>query len=301
MRLNAEQGVEPTVAEVVARGVERVPLRTPTLPPATRTNAYIVRGESGLWVVDPGAGDAAECAVLAEAMAAAERRERVPVVGAILTHHHPDHVGGLGWWVQSVGLPVVAESRTISLVTGAAARETIGEVDGIEWLDVDGDAEVDGLQLVFTPGHAPGHLAVWTGSGSRALEPRVLIAGDLVAGIGTIVVNPPRGNMKAYLSSLESAARLGPSLLLPSHGPGTTEAVERLRGYIAHRLAREAKIVAAIGPAWTTIAELTASAYDDVPAALHGFAERSVLAHLEKLVAESRVEVQGDRVRLRAG
>lgn len=289
MKLNDEQGVEPKESTVVAEGIVRVPLRTPTLPPATRTNAYIVRGRTGLWVVDPGAPDAGECSVLAAEMKRAEQELGLPIAGAILTHHHPDHVGGLGWWVSAVGLPVVAEQRTIGLVAGAVPGDALDELEATEWIAVDADGEVDGLSLVFTPGHAPGHLCVWTGDGLPGLARRVLIAGDLVAGIGTIVVSPPRGDMIAYLDSLRRAAALTPALLLPSHGPATTAAVERLEGYVAHRLAREAKVLSALGDTPIDSMAVTAVAYDDVPSVFHAFAERSVAAHLEKLVTEGRV------------
>lgn len=298
MRLNTETGAEPERVETVALGIVRVPLKTPTLPPATRTNAYIVRGNDGLWVVDPGAPGAGECAVLGDAMRAAEADFGLAVVGAILTHHHPDHVGGLGWWADAVGLPVVADRRTIPLVSGALPAAALGRAEALEWVEVSGDALVDGLHLVFTPGHAPGHLAVWTGEGGLERAPRVLIAGDLVAGIGTIVVNPPRGDMAAYVRSLEAAAELGPELLLPAHGPGTEDAVDRLRQYRDHRLDREERIVAALlERGWRDSIEITRDAYADVPEFLHGWAERSVLAHLIKLIDEGRVEQDEERYR----
>ena len=117
-----------------------------------------------------------------------------------------------------------------------------------------------------------------------------LAAGDLVAGIGTIIVQPPRGDMAAYLASLDRMIALAPTVLLPSHGPATTDAVARLEAYKAHRLAREAKVVAALDAEEPrSLGAITAVAYDDVPAVFHPLAEGAVHAHLLKLEAEGRV------------
>lgn len=299
-----EPGVEPTIVERVALGIIRVPLRTATLPPATRTNVYLIRGRSGFWVVDPGAAEPAENLRLQNAIATAQGTWNTPLVGCILTHHHPDHTSGLAWWNRTFGLPVVAEPRTITLVSEAV--ETRGAAKDTAWRPIaaddaspDAHRDCDGLRLVFTPGHAPGHFAVWTGN-LTGVAPNVLLAGDLVAGLGTIVVNPPRGDMSDYITSLYRAAALGPQLLLPAHGPSAgvpgedDGAVQRLRDYASHRLTREAKVLAGVPATWATTMEITAAAYDDVPAAYHVFAERSAMAHLKKLVVDGAVTCDGD-------
>ena len=284
MKLNQESGVEPVEVEEVCAGIVRVPLRTNTLPPATRTNTYLVRGARGLWVVDLGTDAPDEITRFIEALrdyAIAWKRD---LAGLILTHHHPDHVEGLRWWAETMPLPVVADRRTIELVAeklGTGGEEVVAKTD---WVSLDGDDEGDGLRFVSTPGHAPGHIAIFTGPGTHHNAANVLIAGDLVAGIGTIVVAPPRGNMTDYLDSLQKAIALEPELLLPAHGPATSDAVERLSAYHQHRLAREERVRAALGEEPESPAAITARAYDDVPVALHFFAEWTVSAHLLRLV-----------------
>lgn len=297
MRLNDETGVEPTAVEEVARGIVRVPLVTATLPPATRTNTYLIRGERAVWVVDLGTSEPSQIEILLDALRTYAMQWRREVGGLILTHHHPDHVMGLKWWSETLPLPVIAHEKTKALVAEKLGDGGEAIVEKVDWLTVSGDDEGDGFSLVETPGHAPGHLCIFTGPGRHFNAENVLIAGDLVAGVGTIVVGPPRGNMTDYLASLDKAAALEPELLLPSHGPGTTDAVGRLEHYKSHRLKREEKVLAALSMTPLTATEVTTVAYADVPAYLHGFAEWSVRAHLIRLVALGECVEDGDRFR----
>jgi ribonuclease/clavin/mitogillin len=275
----------------VAAGIRAVQLRTPTLPPATHTACYLVgpvvdeagRGEGDLLVIDPASPYPAEQAALdaiVDAEAAAGRR--VAAIG--LTHHHGDHVGGAAHLAARLGVPIVAHAATADRLRGAVP---------VHRMLSDGDEVAIGgrpIRAVHTPGHAPGHL-VFLDVASRAL-----IAGDMVAGVGTILVDPSEGDMIEYLASLERMAALAPSRLLPAHGPMIDDAVGRLRGYVAHRLMREARVLAALaragGPAATRA--LVADAYADTPPPLWGLAERSLLAHLVKLERDGRARRDGD-------
>jgi glyoxylase-like metal-dependent hydrolase (beta-lactamase superfamily II) len=151
----------------------------------------------------------------------------------------------------------------------------------------DGDelAAGDGvLRVVATPGHTSEHLSLhWTPA-------NVLFAGDLVAGEGFIVIDPPDGNMAAYLQSLARTQALGVVAIRPAHGPAIDDPATFLEGYVRHRLEREAKVLAALSRDRARgVAELLPVVYDDTPEEMHPIAARSLLAHLEKLVAEGRV------------
>src|SRR5262249_17876796 len=150
----------------------------------------------------------------------------------------------------------------------------------------DGDVATAGarrLRAVFTPGHTPGHhcfLDETTG---------FVLAGDMVAGVGTVVIDPDEGDMSEYLASIARMEALAARALLPAHGPILTEPASKLDEYRRHRLWREARVVAALARLGeATPAELTVLAYDDVPASVHALAERSLRAHLTKLVREGR-------------
>ncbi len=276
----ATGATETPVALGVATGIRVVALRTPTLPPATHTACYLVgpcEGPGPLLVVDPASPypdqQAALDAVL-DAEAAAGRR----VEAILLTHHHADHVGAANH-VAARGAPIIAHERTAALLRGRIR---------IDRSLADGD-EIGPLRAIFTPGHAPGHLCFH--------EPATgaVIAGDMVAGLGTILIDPSEGDMRAYLASLDRMAQLAPRLLLPAHGPIITDAPGKLREYVAHRLMREGKVVAALVTAGrATPAELVPVAYADTPRPLWILAERSLIAHLVKLEADGRARHRGE-------
>jgi endoribonuclease LACTB2 len=268
----------PWLYEMVP-GLFVTPLRTPTLPPAMHTSCYLV-GSRDLVVVDPASPHADEQAALdrniGDLLARGHR-----VVEIWLTHHHGDHVGGAAHLAKRLGVPVAAHSRTAEILAARARGVTIDRLlaDG-DTLELAGDPPRR-VRAVFTPGHAPGHLCV--------LEEytRFLIAGDMVAGVGTILIEPSEGHMGDYLRSLARIKALAPAALLPAHGPIVMDVAGKLDEYIRHRLWREQRVVDALrqrGPA--TPRELVPVAYADVPAAVHRLAELSLMAHLIKLAED---------------
>src|SRR5436305_9969438 len=149
------------------------------------------------------------------------------------------------------------------------------------------------MKAVHTPGHASNHLCY-------LLEhTRMLFTGDHVMQGSTVVINPPDGDMRAYLKSLERLLEENVTIIAPGHGYLIGAPQKEMRRLIAHRLAREEKVVNAlvkIGPA--SVDELLPLVYDDVPARIHRVAARSLTAHLEKLAAEDRVRAAGERFAL---
>jgi glyoxylase-like metal-dependent hydrolase (beta-lactamase superfamily II) len=252
-----------------------VELRTPTLPPATTTNAWLVpagRGGAagdGLAVGDPGATDPGEQARLLARLDELEREGR-PLREVWLTHAHPDHVGALQAVVARHRVPVRAHRL-------AAARVEV---------PISPVAEGDRLgrfRVLETPGHAREHLSFLDE------EAGALLCGDMLSALSTMVIDPPEGDMAAYVRQLERLAQLGPRTLYPAHGPPLPDGARKLAEAVAHRRAREAQVLAAVA-APGTLEVVTARAYADTPAAFHALAARSCLAGLEKLRAEGKVE-----------
>ena len=250
-----------------------VPLRTATLPPATHTNAWLPGGRA-FAIVDPGSTDPVETRRLHEVVA---RRSALghTARAVLLTHHHQDHAAGAVELARALGVPLGAHPATLDAL-GHAGPDVAPIEDG-------GEIDLDGLVLraVHTPGHAAGHLAfLVVGRGE-------LIAGDLVSGFSTILIDPADGDMGAYLASLARVADLGCRTLLPGHGsPLPARAIP---GLIAHRRERERKILAAISAGGASLAAIARVAYDDVPEAPAALVERQALAHLLDLERQERV------------
>lgn len=271
----AASGEPPAVTEV-ADGIVAIAVRTPTLPPAAHTSCYVV-GAGDLIAIDPGSPFADEQAALADAIQARGR-----LVGIALTHHHGDHVGGATALAAATGAPIWAHAATAAALAGRVRvdREL-----------ADGEVIAAGgrrLRSVHTPGHAVGHLCF------RDEASAATIVGDMVAGLGTILIDPDGGHMATYLASLERLLGIGTGALLPAHGPVIADGPAKLREYLAHRRLRETKVRAALTDAPRSLGDLCAAAYADTPAFLWPLAERSLLAHLVKLAEDGEaVAVDG--------
>jgi endoribonuclease LACTB2 len=263
------------------RGLYLAPLRTPTLPPATHTNAWIVElGGGELAVVDPGSPYPEEQAFL-ETVLADLAQGGFALREIWITHAHRDHVGG----VVALRARHDVVLRAHPEVVGRLPRES--EI-GFTVPLAPGDHLHRRFRVIHTPGHARGHVAFLdehTGA---------LLAGDMVSTLSTIVIDPPDGDMTDYLRSLEQLRDLGPRTLFPAHGPPTQGAVQKLEAYLAHRREREAKVVEALA-APGTLEEVTARAYEDTPTFMLPVAARSCLASLEKLARERRAAFDGQR------
>ena len=256
------------------KGIHIFPLRTPTLPPATHTNAYVL-GTDELFVVDPGSPDNEETDRLVSLLEEFQSEGRT-VRAVVLTHHHGDHVGGVARLIERLKLPVWAHAETAKRVPWPVER-----------LLSEGDAlGTSGFRAVFTPGHAVGHLCF-------IHEPtRAAVVGDMVAGVGTIVIEPPEGDMGEYLAQLRRLKALPVGTIYPAHGPVIPEGIEKLDQYLTHRAWREQKVLDALAQSPSTAEALVPRAYDDVESFVWPLAERNTLAILEKLKREGRVRCE---------
>lgn len=270
------------------RGVLLYPLVTPTLLPATHTNAYVL-GTGECVVVDPGAPDDAEVDRLVDFLRAIEPEGYRPKA-VLLTHHHGDHVGGAKRTAERLGVPLWAHARTAEQLDLPVTRLL---EDG-EVLSLDGPRPMR-WRVLHTPGHARGHVTLVDEATKAA------VVGDMVAGVGTIVIDPPEGDMAEYVTQLKRLAELPVSTLYPAHGPAIPDGVAKLEEYLAHRAWREAKVLEAVASFARAVPldELVPRAYDDVASFVLPLAERSTLAILDKLEREGRVlsDASGWRVR----
>ena len=117
----------------------------------------------------------------------------------------------------------------------------------------------------------------------------------MVAGVGTIVIDPPEGDMREYLAQLQRLEALPVRAIYPSHGPVIPHGPGKLREYQMHRAWREQKVFDALA-SFTEGVELSAlveKAYDDVASFVWPIAERNTDAIVQKLLAEGRARRDG--------
>ncbi len=245
------------------------------------TNSYLV-GEGASWtVIDPGPVNEPHLqALLSAAAAAGGRIERI-----LVTHTHRDHSPGAVALAAATGAPVWGRVAAHPQWQDATFAPSCVAEHG-ERLPLGPDTT---LRVIHTPGHASNHLCY------LLEQERTLFTGDHVMQGSTVVINPPDGDMAAYLQALESLLAEDLQWLAPGHGFLVADPHAVLRGLIRHRLAREAKVAAALrslGPC--PIEPLLQAVYDDVPAALHPVAQRSLLAHLLKLQSDGAARADGD-------
>jgi glyoxylase-like metal-dependent hydrolase (beta-lactamase superfamily II) len=263
------------------RHVRRLTAPNPGRMTGPGTNTYIVGEPGDYLVIDPGPDDAGHIARIAAIVGGD--------LGAIVcTHAHPDHAPGAATLKRLTGAPILG-------------RPTGPQFDK-QWTFVPDRTVEDGEQLrcgdstlrvLHTPGHVSNHICL------LLEEDGLLFSGDHILSGSTTVITPPDGDMRDYVEQLHRLAGEPFDYILPGHGHVIAAAKNELARLIAHRTARENKVLAAVRGAGApaTLDELVLTAYDDVDPAIHGVAKRSLSAHLLKLRADGIVELEGERWR----
>lgn len=281
------------------------------------TGTYIVGAGRQVAVIDPGPRLDSHRDALARAIAGRE------VVAICVTHCHADHSPLAAWLADETGAPtigfgphprlddpdaddpVTAEenpaamastdpSDTVAAPAPAVVEESTDYDFDPQIRVADGDIAVTGagftLQAVHTPGHTSNHLCF------ALAEEQALFTGDHVMGWSTTVIAPPDGDMAAYFDSLRRVIGRRDRVLWPTHGAPVTDPQPFLAAFLAHRLEREAQVLACVRAGTSEVAEIVKVLYAEVRAELHKPAGRSVLAHLVKLVADGLVATEGGAV-----
>lgn len=282
-------GGRPGALEPLAPGVWRLPLASRTLPPHRTTNSYLIVDRGVGWLVDAGfAPD--DTHALATLLAALDAVGLVTLKGLLLTHTHPDHWAGAATLQRHFAearrerLPVYVHPEELARL---ALPGEVRALRGGRRLTA-GDLT---LHARHTPGHSPGHLCF------EVPEVRVALVGDLLAGEGSTWVGVPEGDVRAYLASLQGLQALALRALGPGHGALVRAPEARIAEVRAHRLERERQVLAALQHEALRLDALRERVYPELPPAAWEHAERSLLAHLVKLMAEMRVVHLGSDAR----
>ena len=221
------------------------------------TNSWVL-GSAPAWVVDPGPALAEHVEQLA-----AEVTRRGGLGGVALTHDHADH---------SEAVAALRERFAGAPLAGGRGDVEVRLQEGVRF---------GPLEAVATPGHAPDHFAFVTGP--------VALTGDAVLGQGSVFLAPDPDALTGYLEGLARLRRRRLEILCPGHGPIVRDPGSKLDEYVAHRLDRERRLVAALGAGARQVQELLDAAWDDVPENLRPAASITLAAHLDKLAGEGRL------------
>ncbi len=273
----ASYEIVPGMAVRLSNRVQRLTAPNPGVMTGPGTNTYLVGDAiTGIAVIDPGPPDALHITRIIESAAG-------PIRWILCTHTHMDHSPGAA----------LLKERTQAATYGMVAKHKPGQ----DQTFVPDHALIEGerlaiagvtLRALHTPGHASNQICY------LLEEERMLFTGDHIMQGSTVVINPPDGDMSLYFASLERLYKENLDWLAPGHGflmARPHEIVERL---IVHRRNRENKVVNALrGAGKASVEELVPTVYDDTPATMHGWAMRSLLAHLQKLEVDGRAK-QGD-------
>ena len=253
-------------------GLRILLVRSNTLPPAEHTNVFWL-GDAGAprVLIDPSPADRAELERLYR------RLDEFGVDLVFLTHHHPDHREYSEEIARRYGVPLALSADSRQRITARAGERffeglevrTYGEGDELtRW-------QGEPVRLVAVPGHDEGQLAPMPESRSWC------IVGDLIQGIGTVVIAPPEGDMRKYFASLRRIIELDPAVIIPSHGLALG-GTYYLKAALRHREEREEQIrtrhEAGLGED-----QILAEVYRAVDPRLLPLARLNIRSHLTKL------------------
>ncbi len=249
------------------------------------TGVYII-GRGEVAIIDPGPDDPAHIDALLKAV------KGETVTHILVTHRHMDHSPAAHPLAERTGAKVYASTLPPKPSDCDALRL---EASDDHYFTLDINVE-DGqrfsgpgwtIEAVFTPGHTTNHMAY------ALVEENALFPGDHIMGWSTTVIGPPDGDMSAYFASIEKVRDRNYDTLWPTHGPPVREVRPFVEAYLAHRLAREAQVIAQLESGKRLIKDMVTEMYADVDKRLHPAACHSVLAHVIRLVEMGRVGVEG--------
>ena len=257
-------------------GVTLLPVRSVTLPPASRTNAiFIGDDDSNKLLIDPSPNSQEEYLRLLTTI------EDLKPDSIFLTHHHPDHHQFSNQLARKLQIPIILSQDTLQRLTEKHGPQYF---ENIKLQTVSENQKVtcwhgSAVRVYEIPGHDSGHLGLAPDSMAWFL------VGDLIQGIGTVVIPSPEGDMATYFKTLKKVISLNPEVIIPSHGiPMRT--THRLVETLKHRLKRESEILK-LHQSGKSRQEIMMELYSETDPRLHTAAMQNIESHLAKLHKEN--------------
>ena len=255
--------------ETITSSILRLELPSHTFPPFSHTNSYLICSQGQAVLVDPGFYEPQSLERVLETL----KETQCYLEAILLTHAHPDHQEGISWveaafpeirvYVHKLEKDLV-KARNIQILRTAFL------VGGLT------------LEVLFTPGHSPGHVSFYLPSR------KVALVGDVVAGYGSTWIGVPDGNLNDYFASLETLKNLDLAYLAPGHGQVINQPYKKLTEVKERRLKRLEQVLAAL-ESLLSLDELRTQVYPDLKPELQRAANSSLLALLDKLEQDLRV------------
>ncbi len=266
--------------------IRRVLARNPNAFTFHGTGTYIV-GRGKVAVIDPGP-------LIDEHVEALARTLKNETVTHILvTHTHSDHSPAAAPLKALTGAKTYGFGRHGGGKSADGVNvEESGDMSFVPDVVVgDGDIIEGGgvrFEALFTPGHTSNHVCY------SLSEEKALFSGDHVMGWSTTVIAPPDGDMVQYFASLGKLTARDERIYYPTHGNPVVQPQAFVRALIGHRQARELQIAECLRRGIATIADIVPVIYSEVDRKLHPAAARSVLAHMQHMVATGRARCEGE-------
>lgn len=275
---DAQAEIVPGAAVEVGYGIHRLTAPNAGMMTGPGTNTYVLGPQAPFTVIDPGPDDPAHLEQILGLTGG-------QIEQVLVTHTHRDHSPGA----------MALKTKTGARLAGMAPPDDASQDHDFrpDYSPEHGEVvstTAGELKAIHTPGHASNHLCYLLAG------EQMLFSGDHIMQGSTVVINPPDGDMRAYLKSLALLLNEDIRYIAPGHGFLMKDCHRVVDYLITHRLAREHKVVKALadnGPG--TLSELVAHAYEEVPKALHPLAQRSLLAHLLKLEQDGRARQDEDQ------
>lgn len=238
-----------------------------TIPPAEHTNCFHI----GDIIVDPSPKDEEIRDKLINYLKSLE------ISKIMLTHHHPDHRQFASDIARALNLPMLMSEFSYKEIVKEVSEQYFENVE----LEVIYDQSVltkwkgENVKAVHVPGHDEGQMALMPDS------KKWMIVGDLIQGIGTVVIAEPEGDMAKYFTSLERCIELDPNVIIPSHGEALGSTYY-LGVTLEHRKLREEQVMKANSEG-KSLEEMLEMIYPELDKRLKPLAMENIKSHLKKL------------------
>lgn len=288
-KLAFDTDFSPTAGELVelAPGISRIVGPNAGPYTFTGTNTYLI-GDGPLVVLDPGPDVPRHLEAIMEAIGARQ------VMAILLTHTHRDHSASATRISRRIGAPIWFGGQhrlsrpqhrfEFNVLAGSCDWDLVPDrvLNDSEEISVGAHK----LRVMATPGHCSNHLSF------GVADTDYLFSGDHVMGWNSTLVATPDGDMSDYFQSLDRLIDSPWVHYLPGHGGPISDGRRTAQALKAHRDMRNTQIVEAVDAGARRVLQIVTRLYPGVPRATRRAAAMTVLAHVEHLARDKRLEIK---------